>query len=121
MIDTLEQFFASAANIVEIGVDALAVLMVGLAACDAAFRSLQNAFRPSRALQLRAIWLNFAGWTCLRSNSRSAPTSSVRQSRRAGIRSASLADRRDQDIPELLPCSRFQGCEDTCRWRRAYI
>jgi uncharacterized membrane protein len=65
MIDTIEQIFGSAAYVVEIAVDALAVLMVGVAACDAAFRSLQNAFRPSRSQQLRTIWLNFAGWILL--------------------------------------------------------
>ena len=61
----IEDYFQTAANFIELGVDALAVLMVGLAAVDAAFRSLQNAFRPGRALKLRAIWLNFAGWILL--------------------------------------------------------
>src|SRR5947207_1448529 len=61
----LETYFQTVANIIELGVDALAILMVGFAAVDAAFRSLQNAFRPARALEVRAIWLNFAGWILL--------------------------------------------------------
>ena len=65
MIDNIVQIFSSAAGVIELAVDALAVLMVGVAAIDAAFRSLQNAFRPSRALKQRAIWLNFAGWILL--------------------------------------------------------
>jgi uncharacterized membrane protein len=65
MNDTVLQIFSSAAGLMELIVDALAVLMVGVAAIDAAFRSLQNAFRPSRALKQRTIWLNFAGWILL--------------------------------------------------------
>jgi uncharacterized membrane protein len=61
----LQAYFQSAAEWIELIVDALAVLMVAVAAIDAAFRSLQNAFRPSKSLQLRAVWLNFAGWILL--------------------------------------------------------
>jgi uncharacterized membrane protein len=61
----LQAFFQSAAQSIELAVDALAILMVALAAADATLRSLQNAFRKSRSLELRTIWLNFAGWILL--------------------------------------------------------
>jgi len=65
MGNTILPIFSSVAGVIELAVDALAVLMVGLASIDAAFRSLQNVFRPSRAVALRTIWLNFAGWILL--------------------------------------------------------
>ena len=61
----LQAYFQSAAQLIELVVDALAILMVAVAAIDAAFRSLQTAFKPSSSLKIRAIWLNFAGWILL--------------------------------------------------------
>ncbi len=61
----LQALFQSIAQWIELVVDGLAILMVAVAALDATLRSLQNAFRKSRSLELRTIWLNFAGWILL--------------------------------------------------------
>jgi uncharacterized membrane protein len=61
----LQALFQSIAQWIELVVDGLAILMVAVAAVDATVRSLQNAFRKSRSLELRTIWLNFAGWILL--------------------------------------------------------
>jgi uncharacterized membrane protein len=61
----IQDLFQSVASYVALAVDATAVLMVGLAGLDAAYRSIQHAIRRSPMLEQRAIWLNFATWILL--------------------------------------------------------
>jgi len=61
----IQSYFQSVAQAVALGVDAIAVLIVALAAVDAAIRSVQNALVPSTPFNQRAIWLRFAGWILL--------------------------------------------------------
>ena len=61
----IQSYFQSVAQAVALGVDAAAVLIVALAAIDAAFRSVQNALVPTTPFNQRAIWLRFAGWILL--------------------------------------------------------
>jgi uncharacterized membrane protein len=61
----IQDSFQALAGAIELAVDAIAILMVGVAALEAAFRSIRNAFRRSRTLAMRTIWLNFATWILL--------------------------------------------------------
>ena len=65
MIDIIEQNFRSAAELIALATETLAILIVAIGAIQAAIECGRTILAPGVALAPRRIWLRFAAWILL--------------------------------------------------------